>query len=172
MTRSRDSFTAASGNPTIENTNTKTSARAGIIAFTNGQFGLGDPNRQGLGSTLVDAASVSGATGINPPAPPPVPLNIIQAVPVDSPTSLYTPLWDVHLTRWNPTLTAYASRTRQFSFAAVQALDTAGLLTQPNGTGHFGPTGRGSDPTLGGVVANCPIISTDGPGEIVIPWPN
>ena len=86
-----------------------------------------------------------------------MPLNIIQAVPVDSPTSLYSPLWDVHLTRWDPTKTPYAGRTRQTSFEAVQALDAGGLLTQPNGMGRFGPSG---------VVANSPIISTDGPMDM------
>lgn len=143
-----------------ENTDPTTSARAGIIGFTNGQSGLGNPNRQGFRSTIFDAAAIgaTGATG----APPPVPLNIIQAVPAGPNADLYSPLWDVHLTRWVPERVAYADRTRQTSFTDVQALAAAGDVSGPSG-GPWGPSGP---------VANCPIISTDGPGDIVIPPPN
>lgn len=146
---------APPGDPALENTDASTSARAGIIAFTNGQHGYTNPNRQGLGSTLVDAPA--DAVGTNSPSvAPPVPLNVIQAVPTAGPNSLYSPLWDVHLARWS---VPYAERIRQTSFTDIQALGAVGTVTQPDGVTRFGPAGA---------VANCPIISEDGPNRIVI----
>lgn len=153
-------LSAAPGDAAGENTNPAISARAGIIGFTNGQTGLGNPNRQGFASTIFDAAAI-GATGVTG-TPPPVPLNIIQAVPAGPTADLYSPLWDVHLTRWDPAKVAYDQRLRQTSFADVEVLAASGDVTNPAG-GPWGPSGP---------VANCPIISTDGPGVTIIPQPN
>lgn len=146
---------APGGNPADENTNPATSSRAGIIAFTNGQTGLGNPNRQGLNSTILDGPL--GETNVAGP----VPLNIIQSTPNGLEDTLYSPLWDAHLTRWDPSI-PLSARTRQTSFEAVQALAAAGRVTNVNGSawGRSGP------------VPNCPIISTDRAGEFVIPPPN
>ena len=144
------------GNPADENLNPETSSRAGIIAFTNGQNGLGNPNRQGLNSTIVDAPQ--GVTAISGP----VPLNIIQSVPTGGVgRTLYSPLWDAHLTRWLPAI-PLSQRTRQTSFEDVQALAGAGKVTNVDGSawGRSGP------------VPNCPIISSDRPGVVAIPQPN
>ena len=134
-------------------------------AFTDGggkpaahqpQAGLGNPNRQGLNSTILD-----GPLGVTPLSGP-VPLNIIQSVPTRGPgESLYSPLWDAHLTRWVPSIPP-AERTRQTSFETVQSLAAAGIVTNVDGStwGRSGP------------VPNCPIISTDRPGTVAIPPPN
>lgn len=146
---------APGGDPADENTNATTSSRAGIIAFTNGQTGLGNPERQGLNSTILDGPL--GVTSV----PGPVPLNIIQSVPHSLKKTLYSPIWDAHLTRWSPAV-PLADRTRQTDFEDVQELAGAGILTNVNGA----PWGRS------GPVPNCPIVSTDGPHEVVIPQPN
>jgi len=135
--------------PGAENAN-HTSAREGIIAFTNGQTGLANPNRQGLNSTILDGPAFGSGSNFTEKSPP-VPLNILQQVPngqADPAFPLYSPLWDVHFTTWQVPL---AQRVRQSSFAAVQALAAAGTITNPGG-GAFGPSGP---------VANCPIISID-----------
>jgi hypothetical protein len=147
---------APGGDPADENLNPATSSRAGIIAFTNGQTGLGNPNRQGLNSTILD-----GPLGVTPISGP-VPLNIIQSVPtLGLGLSLYSPLWDAHLTRWVPSI-PLAQRIRQTSFETVQALAGAGAVTNVDGSA-WGRTGP---------VPNCPIISTDRRGVIAIPTPN
>jgi hypothetical protein len=127
------------------------SARAGIIAFTNGQTGLTNPNRQGLNSTILDGPAFGSGSGFTTKSPP-VPLNILQFIPdkkVDKHFPLYSPLWDVHFATWQVSL---AQRLRQSSFTDVQALAARGLVTNPAG-GPFGPAGP--------AVANCPIVLID-----------
>lgn len=120
------------------------SSREGIIAFTNGQTGLGNPNRQGLNSTILDGQAINLDADNN--ISPPVPLNILQQVPssfADPGFPLYSPLWDVHFTTWQ---VAYAQRTLQDDFEKVR---TNPNITNPAG-GAFAPSGP---------VANCPIVS-------------
>ncbi len=123
------------------------STREGIIAFTNGQTGLNNPNRQGLNSTILDghAFNLDADNTVSPP----VPLNILQQVPnpkADPGFPLYSPLWDVHFTTWQ---LPYAQRTRQNDFEAVRNNPN---ITNPAG-GAFAPSGP---------IANCPIMSIDG----------
>lgn len=120
------------------------SSLEGIIAFTNGQIGLGNPNRQGLNSTIVDSQPIDldADNGVSPP----VPLNIVQQVPnptADPGFPLYSPLWDVHFTTWQ---VPYERRTLQVDFDAVRDNPN---ITNPAG-GPFGPSGP---------IANCPIIA-------------
>jgi hypothetical protein len=144
---------APGGDPAQENLGPSPTARAGIIAFTNGQTGLNNPQRQGLNSTILDGPQ--GQTSISGP----VPVNIIQAVPNGLNDTQYSPLWDAHLTRWNPDRVPLANRKRQDAFDSVQALAAAGDVTNPNG----GAWGRS------GPIPNCPIVSTDGPNEMIFP---
>ena len=103
------------------------SARASLAAFTNGATGTGDPNRQGLNSALLGGGD---------------PLNVLAWLPNQG---RYSPLWDVHLTRWAPGRTPI----RQTEFAAVADLAAAGQVTAfPNGP--WGPTG---------FIVNCPLIA-------------
>jgi hypothetical protein len=125
------------------------SAREGIIAFTNGQTGLSNPNRQGLNSTIVDGQAIDLTADNN--ISPPVPLNILQQVPnpkADPGFPLYSPLWDVHFTTWQ---VPYAQRTLQLDFNSV--LNNP-HITNPSG-GPVAPSGP---------VANCPVISIDANG--------
>jgi hypothetical protein len=124
------------------------SSREGIIAFTNGQTGLSNPNRQGLNSTILDGQAIDLDADNN--ISPPVPLNILQQVPnplADPGFPLYSPLWDVHFTTWQ---VPYAMRTLQRDFEAVRNNPN---ITNPSG-GKFAPSGP---------VANCPIVSIDLP---------
>ncbi len=109
------------------------SARASLAAFTNGQTGADNPQRQGIASALAD--------GLDP-------LNVLAWEPQQG---RYSPLWDVHLTEWTPAAKAAGRDLRQSRFADVADLARAGLVTAPGG-GRWGP----SD-----VVVICPIISQD-----------
>lgn len=106
-----------------------TSSRALLRAFTNGQLGAGNPNRQGLNSTVVE--------GLDP-------LNILGAAPAlflgigDSAT--YSPLWGVRAETW---LVPVEQRIRQSDFAAVAALEAQGRVA-------------GGFP---GFLVNCPLLS-------------
>jgi hypothetical protein len=124
------------------------SAREGIIAFTNGQTGLNNPDRQGLNSTILDGQRIDLDADNN--ISPPVPLNIIQQVPdshADPGFPLYSPLWDVHFTTWKSSVPV-AQRKVQNDFNAVRNNPD---ITNPAG-GPFAPSGP---------VANCPVISID-----------
>jgi len=107
------------------------SARAGLVAFTNGQTGADNPQRQGIASALAD--------GLDP-------LNVLAWEPQQG---RYSPLWDVHLTEWTPAAKAAGRDLRQSRFADVEDLARAGLVTAPGG-GTWGA----SD-----VIVICPIIS-------------
>jgi len=134
--------------PTNEN-NSHLSGREGIIAFTNGQTGLNNPNRQGLNSTILDSKTY--LPDADNTVSPPVPLNILQQVPnphADPGFPQYSPLWDVHFTTWQ---VPYAQRTLQKDFEAVRNNPN---ITNPGG-GPFGPSGP---------IANCPIVSIDATG--------
>jgi len=107
------------------------SSRAGLVAFTNGQTGADNPQRQGIASALTD--------GLDP-------LNVLAWQPQQG---RYSPLWDVHLTEWTPAAKAAGRDLRQSRFADVEDLARAGVVTAPGG-GAWGA----SD-----VVVICPIIS-------------
>jgi hypothetical protein len=120
-------------------------ARSGLIAFTNGPEGLGNPQRQGINSAVHDGAST--------------PLNVIQFTPNDFDPfgqTLYSPLWDVHLATWQPG----ATKTRQTDFDAILANPQ---IQAPDGTGPVHPVKFW--------MVTCPLVSTDGEGVFVVPPP-
>lgn len=87
------------------------SSREALIAFTNGQTGLNNPQRQGLSSAILDGVT---------------PLNILHAWPgFDS----YSPLWDIHLVSWTPSAVAAGQNPRQDNFRPVMDLIRRGLVT-------------------------------------------
>ena len=108
------------------------SARATLILFVNGQTGLGNPQRQGINSALLDGAS---------------PLNVLFWAPNQG---RYSPLWDVHPAAWSAAAVSGGQNVRQSDRSEVRNLVQKGLITGPGG-GTFGP---------GGFIVNCPIIST------------
>jgi hypothetical protein len=56
-------------------------SRESLIAFTNGQTGATNPQRQGLNAAILDG---------------PPPLNLLQEIPEQKSQFDYSPLWDVH----------------------------------------------------------------------------
>src|SRR6516162_8309718 len=60
-------------------------SRESLIAFTNGQTGATNPQRQGLNAAILDG---------------PPPLNILQEIPERTSQFDYSPLWDIHLATW------------------------------------------------------------------------
>ncbi len=109
------------------------SARAGIIAFTNGQTGADNPQRQGLSSAILDNND---------------PLNVIQKIPHEAD---YSPLWDVYLTTWTQQAIDAGQNLRQKDFDTVSMLGQQGQVTSFGGQA-FGPAG---------IVVNCPVISEE-----------
>ena len=109
------------------------SARAGIIAFTNGQTGANNPQHQGLSSAILDKND---------------PLNVIQRIPHQAD---YSPLWDVYLTAWTQQAIDAGQNLRQEDFDTVQQLGQQGQVTSFGGQA-FGPAG---------IVVNCPVISEE-----------
>ena len=117
--------------PTADDDGTA-SSRASLAAFTNGQTGAANSNRQGLNSAILD--------GLDP-------LNVLRWNPSQG---RYSPLWDVHLTQWQlPT----PERTLQIDFGNVQNLADQGAVVGFNGTP------QGTVFAASGFIVNCPIIS-------------
>jgi len=94
------------------------SARASLAAVTNGQTGVGNPQRQGLNSALKGEGD---------------PLNVLAWTPNQG---RYSPLWDVHFTQFAPGVTP----TLQKEFTGIEKLAEAGKVTAFP-TGPWGPTG-------------------------------
>jgi len=114
-----------------------TCSREPLIAFTNGQHGVTNPERQGLGAAILDALP---------------PLNILKEIPEPTSQFDYSPLWDIHLETWTDAAVANGLNVRQTDFSAAQQQVTNGLATGfPLGT-PFGPSG---------FTVNCPVVSLD-----------
>ncbi len=108
-----------------------------MIALTNGQTGLANPQRQGLSSAIVDGV---------------LPLNILKEIPegqADPGFPAYSPLWDIHLAMWT---VPGAQWTRQAAFGTVIN------LSQPGGP--VASFGTGAQPLqASGFIVNCPAVS-------------
>lgn len=109
------------------------SSRAALAAFVNGQTGLGNPNRQGLNSAILDGAD---------------PLNVLSWTPNQG---RYSPLWDVHPSAWSAAAVATATNTRQTDWGKVRNLAAQRIVTGPGGAPFGAPN----------IVVNCPIVSSD-----------
>ena len=109
------------------------SARTSLAAFINGQTGLGNPQRQGLNSALLDGAD---------------PLNLLFWTPNQG---RYSPLWDVFPAAWSDAAIAAGRNVAQKDRSSLANLVDAGLVTGPGGA-RFGAAG---------FVVNCPIVSSD-----------
>jgi hypothetical protein len=106
-------------------------SRESLIAFTNGQTGATNPQRQGLNAALLDG---------------PPPLNILQEIPELTAQFDYSPLWDVHLETWTDAAVANGLNVRQTDFSTALSQVSNGLAT-------------GGTPA--GFVVNCPVVSLD-----------
>jgi len=112
-------------------------SRESLIAFTNGQTGATNPQRQGLNAAILDG---------------PPPLNILQEIPEQKSQFDYSPMWDVHLATWTDGAVAAGLNLRQTDFSAALQQVTDGNVTGfPSGS-PFGPSG---------FVVNCPVVSLD-----------
>lgn len=109
------------------------SARTSLAAFINGQTGLGNPQRQGLNSALLDGAD---------------PLNLLFWTPNQG---RYSPLWDVFPAAWTDAAIAAGRNLAQKDRSSLLGLVADGLITGPGGA-RFAP---------GGFIVNCPIVSSD-----------
>jgi len=112
-------------------------ARESLIAFTNGQTGRDNTQRQGLNAAILDQES---------------PLNILEDVPNSGGQFNYSPMWDIHLVQWNDSVPP-SSRLRQTSFATAEAL--VGKQAQSiTATGTLSDTFQAT-----GFIVNCPLMS-------------
>jgi hypothetical protein len=112
-------------------------SRESLIAFTNGQTGAANPERQGLNAAILDG---------------PPPLNILQEIPEPSSRFDYSPMWDVHLATWTSAALAARLNVRQTDFsAALQQVADGNVTGFPAGS-PFGPSG---------FIVNCPVVSLD-----------
>src|SRR5262249_42591793 len=110
-------------------------SREPLIAFTNGQTGAANPQRQGLNAALLDG---------------PPPLNILKEIPEPTSQFDYSPLWDVHLETWTAAAIAAGLNLRQTGLPAPKPQAHAG-----NPTGF--PAGRPFGAR--GIVGNFPVVS-------------
>jgi hypothetical protein len=114
-----------------------TCARESLIAFTDGQTGPRNPQRQGENAAILDG---------------PGPLNILAEIPEPNSQFDYSPFWDVHFENWTPAAVAAGINVRQTDFSAALQQVTDGNATGfPAGT-PFGPSG---------FIVNCPVVSLD-----------
>ena len=113
------------------------SARESLIAFTDGQTGNHNPQRQGLNAAILDRLS---------------PLNNLQEVPHPGALFDYSPIWDIHLETWTAAAITGGQNVRQTNFPAALKQVTNGLATGFPAGAPFGPSG---------FVVNWPVVSLD-----------
>lgn len=128
-------YASALNNAPGLNDDSTASSRASLAAFTNGQTGVTNPNRQGLNSAILDGKD---------------PLNVLRWNPSQG---RYSPLWDVHLTQWSAAALAAGRNTVQSDFGQVQNLADNGTVTGFNGTA------QGTAFAASGFIVNCPIVA-------------
>ena len=112
-------------------------ARESLIAFTNGQTGKDNVQRQGLNAAILDGHSS---------------MNILEDVPNIGGQFNYSPMWDIHLVQWDASI-QIPDRLRQTDFATAEAL--VGSQTQ-----SITPSGTTSNTfQSSGFIVNCPLVS-------------
>jgi len=117
------------------NDDSTASSRASLAAFTNGQTGVTNPNRQGLNSAILDGAD---------------PLNVLRWNPSQG---RYSPLWDVHLTQWSAAAVNAGQNTVQRDYGQVENLAANHTVVGFNGTA------AGSSFQASGFIVDCPIVA-------------
>ena len=113
------------------NDDSDVSARAPLAGFINGQTGANNPQRQGINSALLD--------GLDP----------LQVVRWNPSQGRYSPLWDIHLTKWADQIVAAGQNLRQTDYGTIENLAQEGQVTASDGSPF----------TASGFIVNCPIVS-------------
>ncbi|WP_298545604.1 hypothetical protein [uncultured Aquimarina sp.] len=117
----------------------------GFSPNINGLTGIGNPNRQGLNSTILDDD-----------------LDPINVFPIDPDNDLqfgnnYSPLWDAHLSQWTDKAIDTDQRRRIVSFDDLDNLISDGLIES-----FAGSAGIENDFVVGlrasEAIINCPVI--------------
>lgn len=122
------------------------SALLGFSPVANGITGAGNPNRQGLNSTIADGDRD--------------PINIFPLDPENNVQygNNYSPMWDAHVSMWTKKAIKAGKRRRITGFDDLRALVEAGLVTSFEGnSGEPNDFVAGLKPT--NLIINCPVIA-------------
>jgi hypothetical protein len=151
----RAQFVPAMANiPRMDRGDDPATARADIFAFQNGMLGLDDPNVQGLNHSILDNAP--GELSNSNPAL----FNTLNhfgdarnvlgkfTTLLSFERFLYTPIWDLHIAKWQDSVVASGKNYAQTDASVIQQLASRGFITNPDGT-PLSSTG---------FIVNCPII--------------
>jgi hypothetical protein len=132
-----------------------TSAREELIAFTNGPTGDDNPMAQGLSFAILSKVPFQS------------PRNLLHEAPTlpyhsDVGSTLYTPMWDVHLATWTADAIAAGDRIQ---LRDVNTVEQTEVMADPNiGPGDVSVTGLNGAPFgASGFVVDCPLVSIDIP---------
>lgn len=128
----KGTFTPALGDITTGRDDSAFSAIERLFVTANGPTGADNPQRQGLGSALLDGLP---------------PLHVVGGLPTIALD--YSPLWDLNLGVWTPEAIELGYRARVIDEFQVLALVRDGWITGPDGA-PYGSTG---------IVVNCPIVA-------------
>ena len=132
-----------------------TSAREELIAFTNGPTGDNNPMAQGLSFAILSKVPFQS------------PRNLLHEAPTlpyhsDVGSTLYSPMWDVHLATWTPEAIAAGDR---YQLRDVDTVVNTEVNANPDiGPGDVSVTGlNGAAFGPSGFVVDCPLVSIDIP---------
>jgi hypothetical protein len=132
-----------------------TSAREELIAFTNGPVGVNNPQAQGLSYAILSGVPFES------------PRNLLHEAPTlpyhsDVGSTLYSPMWDVHLATWTPDAIAAGDR---YQLRDVDTVLQTEVAANPDiGPGDVSVTGlNGAAFGPSGFVVDCPLVSIDIP---------
>jgi len=132
------------------------SARLGFAPTANGETGIGNPQRQGLNSTIVDDDRA--------------PINVFPIDPTNGKRkgNNYSPMWDAHVYVWTDAAIAAGERRRVKGLADLRALKNAGLVTDaPTNAGPVNTYMAGL--RASGLIINCPVIAQPFEGSRRLP---
>lgn len=132
------------------------SARLGFAPTANGETGIGNPERQGLNSTVVDDDRA--------------PINVFPLDPANDQRedNNYSPMWDAHVYVWTEAAIAAGERRRVNSLEDLRAFKDAGLVEDaPGNAGEPNEFIAGLRPT--GIIINCPVIAQPYEGSVDLP---
>lgn len=121
------------------------SALLGFAPTANGETGIGNPQRQGLNSTIVDEDRA--------------PINVFPIDPDNRQRegNNYSPMWDAHVYVWTDAAIAAGERRRVNGLEDLQALKDAGLVMDaPTNAGPVNDYIAGL--RASNLIINCPVI--------------